>query len=281
MSNHTPTVLSIAGSDPYGGAGIQADLKSIHALGGYALTCITALTAQNSQGVAHVVATSSDTLNHQLDTLLQDIKVDAVKIGMLANAELINVVADKITQYSLKNIVLDTVLISSSGHPLLEESAIDCLIERLFPEASIITPNLPEINYLLGTHFHGITQEMDAIREAFFKLGAQAIVAKGGHGSESDLATDVLLQSNYPPMPFSSPRIQTSHTHGTGCSFSSAIATFLAQGQDLACAVQQAKYQMHQWFTQSESLQLQYQSNLTHRKEPLLHLPLGVKQSNN
>lgn len=281
MSNHTPTVLSIAGSDPYGGAGIQADLKSIHALGGYALTCITALTAQNSQGVAHVVATSAKTLSHQLDTLLQDIKVDAVKIGMLANAELINVVADKITQYSLNNIVLDTVLISSSGHPLLEESAVDCLIERLFPIATVITPNLPEINHLLDKDFHNIEPQIDTIRAAFFKLGAQAIVAKGGHGSESDLATDVLLQSNYPPKPFSSPRIQTSHTHGTGCSFSSAIATFLAQGQDLACAVQQAKLQMHQWFTQSESLQLQYQSNLTHRKEPLLHLPLGVKQSTN
>lgn len=281
MANHTPTVLSIAGSDPYGGAGIQADLKSIHALGGYALTCITALTAQNSQGVAHVVATSSDILNHQLDTLLQDIKVDAVKIGMLANADLINVVADKITQYSLTNIVLDTVLMSSSGHPLLEESAIECLKKRLFPKTTIITPNLPEINHLLGTHFDGIAQEMDAIREAFLKLGAQAVVAKGGHGLDTEVATDVLLQPNYPPMPFSSPRIQSSHTHGTGCSFSSAIATFLARGNDLTSAVQQAKQQMHLWFGQSESLQFDYQSNLTHRKEPLHHLNLGTKPSNN
>lgn len=281
MPNHTPTILSIAGSDPYGGAGIQADLKSIHALGGYALTCITALTAQNSQGVTHVVATSADTLSYQLDTLLQDIKVDAVKIGMLANTELVEVVADKITQYSLKNIVLDTVLISSSGHPLLEETAVEYLKEQLFPKATVITPNLPEINHLLGKGFHGVEHEMNTIGDAFFNLGAQAIVAKGGHGLETDLATDVLLQPGHSPMLFSSPRIQTSHTHGTGCSFSSAIATFLAQGKELTSAVQQAKQQMHQWFNQSESLQFNYQSNLAHRKEPLLHLDLGNGQSSN
>ncbi|MDG4813292.1 bifunctional hydroxymethylpyrimidine kinase/phosphomethylpyrimidine kinase [Hydrogenovibrio sp. 3SP14C1] len=281
MSNHTPTVLSIAGSDPYGGAGIQADLKSIHALGGYALTCITALTAQNSQGVAHVAATSADTLSHQLETLLQDIKVDAVKIGMLANADLIHVVADKITQYSLKNIVLDTVLISSSGHPLLDENAVAGLKEQLFPKATVITPNLPEINHLLGKDFHDIAPELDTISDAFVNMGVQAMVAKGGHGLETNLATDVLLQPGHSPMPFSSPRIQTSHTHGTGCSFSSAIATFLAQGKDLASAVQQSKQQMHQWFNQSESLQLNYQSNLGHRKEPLLHLDLGNEQSSN
>jgi hydroxymethylpyrimidine/phosphomethylpyrimidine kinase len=272
MSNHTPTVLSIAGSDPYGGAGIQADLKSVHALGGYALTCITALTAQNSQGVTNVVATAADSLSYQLDTLLQDIQVDAVKIGMLANAELINIVADKITQYSLKNIVLDTVLISSNGHPLLEESAIECLKKRLFPKATVITPNLPEINHLLNTHFHGIAHEMETIRDVFFNLGAKAIVAKGGHGLDTDLATDVLLQPDHSPVPFSSPRIQTSHTHGTGCSFSSAIATFLAQGNSLSSSVKLAKQQMHQWFVQSESLNLRYHSNASDRKEPLHHL---------
>lgn len=279
MSKHTPTILSIAGSDPYGGAGIQADLKSIHALGGYALTCITALTAQNSQGVTNVVATSADTLSSQLDTLLQDIKVDAVKIGMLANAELIHVVADKLTQYSLKNIVLDTVFMSSSGHPLLEESAIACLKQRLFPKVTVITPNLPEINHLLGKPFQGVLHEMESIGNDFFNLGVKALVAKGGHGIETDIVTDVLLRPDHSPLPFSSPRIKTTHTHGTGCSFSSAIATFLAQGNELTPAVQQAKRQMHQWFSQSESLQLNYQSNIAYRKEPLLHWDLGNELS--
>lgn len=272
MSKHTPTILSIAGSDPYGGAGIQADLKSIHALGGYALTCITALTSQNSQGVTDVVATSADTLSRQLDTLLQDIKVDAVKIGMLANAELIHVVADKLTQYSLKNIVLDTVLMSSSGHPLLKESAVECLKEQLFSKATVITPNLPEINHLLGKSFQGVLHEMESIGNDFFNLGVKALVAKGGHGIETEIATDVLLQPDHPPAPFSSPCIHTPHTHGTGCSFSSAIATFLAQGNELTSAVQQAKQQMHHWLRYSDSLQLRYHSHSAARKEPLCHL---------
>lgn len=276
MTDHTPTVLSIAGADPYGGAGIQADLKSIHALGGYALTCVTALTAQNSQGVRCVYPTSADCLAQQLHALLTDLKVDAVKIGMLANAELIEVVAEILSQYSLNNIVLDTPFISSSGHPLLEASAIQILKQRLFPKVTVITPNLPELNYLLNRNsdnaFQATDAEMAAIGQAFFKLGAKAIVVKGGHAHSTAQVTDTLLQPESEAVSFTSPRIHTQHTHGTGCSFSSAIACLLAKGQPLPQAVKNAKQQMHQWLTHSESLQLRYHQPQSTRREPLKHL---------
>lgn len=271
-----PTVLCIAGSDPYGGAGIQADLKSIHALGGYALTCITALTAQNSQGVFSSQATSAPLLRSQVTPLLDDMLVDAVKIGMLANAELIEVVAEIIEDYQLPNVVLDTPIISSSGHPLLAESAIDTLKQRLFPLATVITPNLPEVNSILGKDIHngyqGTDEEMPTIGNAFFELGAQAVVVKGGHIQSQDSATDTLLQVNADAIRFSSPRILTQHTHGTGCSFSSAIACLLAKGEPLDSAVKQAKQQMHQWLSQSDQLQLRYRDTQNARREPLLHL---------
>jgi len=276
MTNSTPTVLTIAGADPYGGAGIQADLKSIHALGGYALTCITALTAQNSQGVVTSQATSATMLRAQLTTLLDDMKVDAVKIGMLANAELIEVVAEIIEDYQLSNIVLDTPIISSSGHPLLAEDAIETLKQRLLSLATVITPKLPEVNYLLGKKidkgYQGAADEMPTIGEAFFKLGVQAVVVKGGHAQSQDQVTDTLLQANAEAIRFSSPRIVTQHTHGTGCSFSSAIACLLAKGDSLDLAVKQAKQQMHQWLAQSDRLQLPYRDKLKSRREPLLHL---------
>ncbi|PLA75247.1 bifunctional hydroxymethylpyrimidine kinase/phosphomethylpyrimidine kinase [Hydrogenovibrio sp. SC-1] len=271
-----PTVLCIAGSDPYGGAGIQADLKSVHALGGYALTCVTALTAQNSQGVFCSQATSATLLRSQVTTLLDDMVVDAVKIGMLANAELIEVVAEIICNYQLSNVALDTPIISSSGHPLLEKDAIETLKQRLLPLATVITPNLPEVNSLLGKDvndgYQGTDDEMPTIGKEFFELGVQAVVVKGGHIQSQDLVTDTLLQADADAIRFSSPRILTQHTHGTGCSFSSAMACLLAKGIPLDLAVKQTKQQMQQWLSQSDQLHLRYLDNQKPRKEPLLHL---------
>ena len=178
---YTPTVLTIAGSDPYGGAGIQIDCKTIHALGGYAFSVPTALTAQSSQGVSAVESTSPEIFRMQLETLLDDVKVDAVKIGMLANAEIISIVAKVIDKYDLKNIVLDTVLVSSSGKMLLEPSAIDLMVKELFPRVDLITPNLPEINTLLDTSYLGKKDEITDIANAFFERGVNAVLIKGGH----------------------------------------------------------------------------------------------------
>jgi hydroxymethylpyrimidine/phosphomethylpyrimidine kinase len=158
--HYTPTVLTIAGSDPCGGAGIQIDCKTIHALDGYAFSVTTALTAQNSQGVLSVQSTESEMFKLQLETLLDDVHVDAVKIGMLANAEIISVVAESIDKYDLKNIILDTVLLSSSGKVLLEPKAIDVMVKELFPRVDLITPNLPEINTFLQTSYVGDEDEV-------------------------------------------------------------------------------------------------------------------------
>ena len=269
-NQHTPTVLTIAGSDPYGGAGIQADLKTIHALGGYGLSAITALTAQNSQGVAAVYPTDPEALKIQLHTLLEDIQVDAVKIGMLANTDLIEVVADTLRQFEINQVVLDTVLVSSSGKPLLEAPAVETLVEHLFPLATVITPNLPETNHLLKAQFVG--DEIDSMAQGLFELSAQAAILKGGHRTDRNQSTDVLVQTNQSPIELSSPRILTTHTHGTGCTFSSALATSLAQGKPLEESFQQAKHFMQTLFLQSDALKLPYLSQKTARKEPLLHL---------
>ena len=272
MSHNTPVVLTIAGSDPFGGAGIQADLKTIHAMGGYALTVPTALTAQNSQGVAHVQSTPIDSFVIQLETLLEDIQVDAVKIGMLANVEIVQIVAGFIQEHNLPNVVLDTVLVSSSGKDLLDPNALDCLISDLLPLATVITPNLPEVNRILGTHFVGKEQEMPTVAKAFFDLGVKSAVIKGGHAENTDQACDFLVLSDSDPKTFCSPRIETSHTHGTGCTFSSAIATELAKGVTLVEAVEAAKHYIDQALRAGSQLQFEYLSEHSSRREPLKHL---------
>ncbi len=274
MRPTTPTVLTIAGSDPYGGAGIQADLKTIHALGGYGFSAITAVTAQNSQGVQQVEALSAEALHHQLRALFEDVQIDAVKIGMLANAELIEVVAATLQRHPPNAVVLDTVLVSSSGHPLLATDAVSTLVEKLFPLADVITPNLPELNHLLNRAPETPVDDLIEIEKTLFDMGVQAAVLKGGHSNDADTATDILIQSTRgvksEPKRFSSPRVSTTHTHGTGCVFSSAIATGLAQGQTLEEAVGNAKRHLTDWLSQSEDLRFQYHSQSTaNRKEPI------------
>ncbi|MCF6207117.1 MAG: bifunctional hydroxymethylpyrimidine kinase/phosphomethylpyrimidine kinase [Sulfurovum sp.] len=265
--NHTPTVLTIAGFDPYGGAGIQIDTKTIHALGGYALSAITAVTAQNSRGVAAVEAVSAQTLRKQLCTLLDDIAVDAVKIGMLVNAELIEVVSDVIRQYRLKNVVLDTVLVSSSGTRLLETEAIETMIVKLFPLCRLITPNLHETNTLLQADFEGSAKEVPRMAEGLFSLGARNILLKGGHTIEPE-AVDCLVSLSSITR-FSTPRVDTTHTHGTGCLLSSAIATSLAKGESLAESVKQAKHFLYEKLQDSDKLVLRYHGPDRTQKEPI------------
>ena len=266
---YTPTVLTIAGLDPYAGAGIQIDAKTIHALGAYAFCVSTALTAQSSQGVKAVQGCDPEIFRQQLEILLDDVKVDAVKIGMLANAEMISIVVDIIDKYTLKNIVLDTILISSSGTSLLEPDAIELMVKELFPRVDLITPNLPEINTFLKTSYVGNEEETGEIAEAFFDKGVKAVLIKGGHSSDQHNATDYLV-TDLGIDTFSTPRVKTTHTHGTGCLLSSAIATGLAKGETLDKSVLPAKYFLYERLNASSELSFHYLEKSDTRKEPLL-----------
>ncbi|MCK4442111.1 MAG: bifunctional hydroxymethylpyrimidine kinase/phosphomethylpyrimidine kinase [Sulfurovaceae bacterium] len=270
-SSYTPTVLTIAGSDPYGGAGIQADMKTIHANGGYAFSVSTALTAQNSQGVRSVNIVDASIVKKQIEAILDDIEIDALKIGMLGSREIVQVVIDSIQKYKLKNIVLDTVIISSSGKRLLDKSALDIFISELIPIVDIITPNLLEINTLTNSKFEGTEQEIDSISKALFDIGAKSALIKGGHFQNQNQSIDILIQPNKNSEIFNSPRIDTTHTHGTGCTLSSAIATYLAQGKDLATSVKLAKDYLTKSLKLSNKLKIKYKCNFLSKSEPLNH----------
>jgi len=267
VSDHTPTVLTIAGFDPYGGAGILIDTKTIHALNGYALSATTALTAQNSKGVSGVEAVSAKMLRLQLTTLLDDLKVDAVKIGMLANAALIKVVSEMIERYQPGNVVLDPVLVSSSGQILLEHNAIEVMVKELFPLCTLVTPNLNETNVLLRSEFKGRAKEVPQMAQGLLDLGAGNVLLKGGDTIE-EKAVDYLVEDATITR-FSTQRVKTTHTHGTGCFLSSAIATYLAQGESLTESVKRSKEFLYARLQQADSLQLAYHTTDTNRREPI------------
>lgn len=233
-----PNILSIAGSDCSGGAGIQADIKAISANGGYAMSVITALTAQNTQSVNAVALTSPAMIKAQFDAIYDDVQIDAVKIGMLGDAEIIQTVADCVRKLNCP-IVLDPVMVAKSGDRLLQAAAINALREALIPLATIITPNLPEAADLLGEKAATTLAEMQHQAPTLRKLGAQAILLKGGHlGSET--SPDLLITASG-ITEFLGKRIATKNTHGTGCTLSSALATYLGKGENLETAVQSAK----------------------------------------
>ncbi len=233
-----PTVLSIAGSDPSGGAGIQADLKTASALGAYGMAVITALTAQNTRTVAGVHEVPPAFVALQIDTIFADITPDAVKTGMLASAEIIDVVAAKAAEHSFRNLVVDTVMVAKSGDRLLRQDAVQAMRQKLVPLAHVLTPNLPEAEELLGRELLSNDDIREAARE-LAAMGARNVVIKGGH-REGDTVTDVLFDGEAFHA-FSGPRIETTSTHGTGCTFASAIATFLARGEPVLDAVGHAK----------------------------------------
>ncbi len=239
MNSPICNVLTIAGSDSGGGAGIQADLKAFSALGAYGASAIVALTAQNTRGVTAIHAPDTGFVTAQLDAVFDDIRIDAVKIGMLANASIVRAVADALRRYQPPRVVLDTVMISKSNHALLAPEAVAALRDELLPLAGIVTPNLPEAAALLGVAPATDEAAMVAQGEALRALGARAVLMKGGHLGSED-SPDWLVEAGC-TLRLGGPRVPVTNTHGTGCTLSSAIAALWPQRDDLAPAVSEAK----------------------------------------
>ena len=231
------TALTIAGSDSSGGAGIQADIKTMTVNGVYAMSAITALTAQNTTGVRAIQESTPDFLKQQMDAVFEDIYPDAVKVGMVASGELILVIADRLRYHGAKNIVVDPVMVATSGSPLMETDAVQILIEELLPLAAVVTPNIPEAQVLSGMEIL-CREDMHAAAKKIGDSFGCAVLLKGGH-SISD-AND-LLYANGEFTWFEGTRIDNPNTHGTGCTLSSAIASNLARGYSLTESVQKAK----------------------------------------
>lgn len=238
-------VLAIAGSDSGGGAGIQADIKTITALGGYATTVITALTAQNTLGVHSIFEVPASFVGQQIDAIMTDISADAVKTGMLLCKDVVEVVSSKIREYGIKRVVVDPVILSKNGKRLLSPDAVNTLISQIFPLSYVVTPNIPEAEYITGLKIKNATHAEEAAKY-IHQLGPSHVLIKGGHAGKSwdmqkkgkviDMVYDgksfEYVEGEYVP---------TKNTHGTGCTYASAIATYLAKGNDLIAAVVQSK----------------------------------------
>ncbi len=233
-----PRAMTIAGSDSGGGAGIQADLKTFAALGVYGTSVITAVTAQNTLEVVDVVEMPVETVRSQIDAVIGDIGADAVKTGMLSSSAIIEAVVEKVKEYGLTNLVVDPVMVAKSGGRLLQEDAVEALKTLLVPAAAVVTPNAPEAEALTGRPVASVDDARDAAMQ-IVDMGARAAVVKGGH-MEDGPASDVFYDGSDLRV-FTSPRVPTTSTHGTGCTFAAAIAAGLASGMPLKDAVSQAK----------------------------------------
>ena len=229
--------LTIAGSDSCGGAGIQADLKTFAALGTYGMSVITAVTAQNTQGVKSVRDMDTDIIKEQIDALFEDIQIDAIKIGMVSSVEIIKAISESLRKWKAENIILDPVMVSKSGCHLLKPESKDELIKSLFPLALLVTPNIFEAEVITGDKIETLA-EMETAAKKIFQLGAKSVIVKGGHltGDAIDVLYDGKTISH-----ISGRRIATKNTHGTGCTFSSAITTGIAKGLPMLEAVELAK----------------------------------------
>ena len=232
-------LLSIAGSDSGGGAGIQADLKTFGALGCYGMTAITALTAQNTSGVRAILGVSPEMLRDQIDAVLEDMGAHAVKVGMLHSPEIVHTVAQAIDRHRLEKVVLDPVMVATSGAALIDNAAISVLVRELFPRALLVTPNLDEAALLVGRPLRS-EADMQAAALEMLRMGAHAVLLKGGH-LPGDWVCDLLVTQGGEIHWMRAPRIDTVNTHGTGCTLSSAIAAYLASGADLHQAVESAR----------------------------------------
>ncbi|VVE47144.1 bifunctional hydroxymethylpyrimidine kinase/phosphomethylpyrimidine kinase [Pandoraea aquatica] len=250
----TPIALTIAGSDSGGGAGIQADLKTFSALGAYGASVITALTAQNTQGVTGIHTPPASFVTAQMDAVFQDLDVDAVKLGMLANADVVRAVAAGLRQYKPRFVVLDTVMISKSGHALLQPDAVAALRDELLPLADLITPNLPEAAALLGVDAATDEAEMERQAQALRALGARNVLVKGGHLA-GDLSPDWLVSAAGVER-FNAPRIAAHNTHGTGCTLSAALAALRPRRNDWSDTVRDAKAYLNGALAASDELQI-------------------------
>lgn len=235
-----PRVLTIAGSDSGGGAGIQADIKAISATGAYAASAITAITVQNTIGVQDVFPVPIPILSAQIAAVLSDIGADAVKIGMLHSADVVRAVHEQLDRFGITNIVLDPVMVSTSGHRLIEEQAVRVLSEELVPRARVITPNVPEAEILAGVEIHSQSQLPEIARKLSCG-GRVSVLMKAGHLTEASL-TDIFYNAEEDHcIELASARVDSSNTHGTGCTLSSAFASYLAQGYALDDAARAAK----------------------------------------
>ena len=239
MQEHIPRAMTIAGSDSGGGAGIQADLKTFAALGVYGASAITALTAQNTCGVAGIHPVPADFVRLQIDTVLGDIGADAVKTGMLANREIVLAVADAVKRHTIENLVVDPVLMSKHGDALLTDDAVSAYVEALFPLALIVTPNAGEAARLAGVEVNDLDSQRHAAR-AIARMGPRFVLLKGGHLDETDEAIDILCDG-HGFEELRAPRMVSSATHGTGCTLSAAITAYLALGRPVVQAVELAK----------------------------------------
>lgn len=237
---HYPRVLTVAGSDSGGGAGIQADLKTISALGGYGMTAITAVTVQNTVGVTGIHAIPTDIIRGQFAAVAEDIGLDAVKSGMLHDTATIVTVAECLRKYRPAFYVLDPVMVATSGDRLIKEETVQHIVSELIPLATVITPNLTETSLLVGREIRTMKEMKQAGRE-LLAYGCRSVLVKGGHLEGGEMADVLCIQGVDEPLVFSAPRFETANTHGTGCTLSSAIATHLALGHPLAEAVRLSK----------------------------------------
>ncbi|SMB43985.1 bifunctional hydroxy-methylpyrimidine kinase and hydroxy-phosphomethylpyrimidine kinase [Serratia proteamaculans] len=246
--------LTIAGTDPSGGAGIQADLKAFSALGAYGASVITALVAQNTRGVQSVYNIEPAFVAAQLDSVFSDLRIDSTKIGMLANADIVQAVAERLRHYQPSFVVLDTVMLAKSGDPLLAPEAVESIRRELLPLVSIITPNLPEAAALLECAPAENESQMREQGRALLAMGCQAVLMKGGHLSESE-SPDWLFSVEQEQR-FTAPRVATRHTHGTGCTLSAALAALRPRHDDWAGTVAAAKDYLQKALQQADTLEV-------------------------
>ena len=246
--------LTIAGTDPSGGAGIQADLKTFSALGAYGCSAITALVAQNTRGVQSVYRIEPDFVAAQLDSVFSDVRIDTTKIGMLAETDIVEAVAERLARYRVANVVLDTVMLAKSGDPLLSASAVETLRQRLLPQVSLITPNLPEAAALLDAPHARTEREMLEQGRALLALGCGAVLMKGGHLDDAESPDWLFTREG--EQRFTAPRVQTKNTHGTGCTLSAALAALRPRHADWAATVIEAKAWLSAALAHADSLEV-------------------------
>jgi len=246
--------LTIAGTDPSGGAGIQADLKTFSALGAYGCSVITALVAQNTRGVQSVYRIEPDFVAAQLDSVLSDVRIDTTKIGMLAETDIVEAVAERLRHYQVRNVVLDTVMLAKSGDPLLSPAAVAALRQHLLPQVSLITPNLPEAAALLDAPHARSEREMHQQGEALLALGCEAVLMKGGHLDDAESPDWLFTRDG--AQRFTTVRIATKNTHGTGCTLSAALAALRPRHTGWAETVAEAKTWLTAALAQADTLEV-------------------------
>lgn len=269
MERH-PVILSIAGSDCSGGAGIQADIKTISALGGYAASAITAVTVQNTLGVSAVQTMPPEIVCGQIEAVMEDLQPIAIKIGMVNDIRIVRIIAECLLKYSPEYVVYDPVMVSTSGRKLMTDEAIEEIKKRLLPLVSLVTPNLDEASVLTGKNIHNIQEMQEAAKELTDEYQT-SILIKGGH-LEGDMMCDLLHTSEYIYHIYKEKKIETTNLHGTGCTLSSAIATYLAAGHPMREAIQHAKTYITQAILAGKDL------HVGHGNGPLWHFPDSVAQ---